>query len=403
MVKLKYSILAAVFLTSIASIAQDKSPGEFLGAPEGILITDELTGKTLFELTHYYEYIDSNGIRWVAPKGYQSDGASIPDQLKSITGGSFDQRHVYASIVHDYYSCMRVRSEFRTHEVFYYGLRAKGIEESRALDMFKAVVIGGPSWPEPPAERVDMYDEVVGPNCEYDKDGWDGNPGNQFYQYDPEPGLTDKVAEALSVIFLRRKSLAMSRVLLASGGEYFDIDANGNRLRADLETIFNRSKELKELIKSNDLDVNSSVLGILATDELADLDRQLANPELMQGWDTLSNDFVNSKLTQNQSLLQRDRNSLNALGEGEIFSILPNENRNIVLDDEISTTRIQVGTEPAKITLFPTDATTHNFEIQYPDNSIRTYTFNLQSSGNDSLTLLVPTAPNLPVELQEMR
>lgn len=399
----KHSIFSVLLLASTVSFAKNVNSGEFLGAPQGILITDEKTGKTLFKLSQDYEYVDSEGTRWVTPKNYESDGASIPNPLKSFTGGSFDQRHIFASIIHDYYSCMRIRDEFKTHEAFYFGLLAKGIKESRALDMFKAVVIAGPSWPEPPADRVEIYDVVVGPNCAYDEDGWEGKPGNQFYPYDPEPGFIGKLDEALSVIFLRRKSLAMSRVLLASDGEYFDIDASGNRLEANLKTIFNRSKELNLLIKSSDLAANPSLLGILATDNLNDLDRQLGNPELLQGWDTLSDDFVNSMLTQNQSLLQRDLDLLISVDEGNIFDILPSENRNIVFDNKSLTTKIQVGTEPAKIMLFPTNSTIHSFEILYPNNIAKTYTFDLQSSESSSLTLLVPTAPNLPVELQGMR
>src|SRR5687767_9221624 len=48
-------------------------------------------------------FLDSSGVKWVAPKGTLTDGASVPRLLPPITDGQWDPRFLKAAVVHDAY------------------------------------------------------------------------------------------------------------------------------------------------------------------------------------------------------------------------------------------------------------------------------------------------------------
>src|SRR3954451_307848 len=63
----------------------------------------------LWELTEDLFYHDASKWIWKAPKGYRTDGASIPWPLWSFVGSPFTGRYVKAAIIHDVYCDLKSR------------------------------------------------------------------------------------------------------------------------------------------------------------------------------------------------------------------------------------------------------------------------------------------------------
>lgn len=103
-------------------------------------------------LLSVFGYRDSDGKYWRVPAGYVTDGASIPDWLQPIVGDPFDEDHLGAAIVHDYFCDVRRRTWRETHEVFYEALRSNNVSVVKSNAMYFAVERFGPRWVE---QRVD--------------------------------------------------------------------------------------------------------------------------------------------------------------------------------------------------------------------------------------------------------
>jgi len=97
-------------------------------------------------LINEVNYIDPGGTTWTTPKGYVSDGASIPQVFWSLVGGPFSGAHRDAAIIHDWYCETMERSSEDTHRVFYYANRAAGLSEFKAKRLYLAVLVGGRKW-----------------------------------------------------------------------------------------------------------------------------------------------------------------------------------------------------------------------------------------------------------------
>lgn len=98
------------------------------------------------ELVQPFVYIDRTGLRWEAPAGLITDGASIPVPFWKIIGSPFQHPWRKAAVIHDYFCMTRVRPWQRVHEVFYEALMAAGVEPWRAKVMYAAVHRFGPRW-----------------------------------------------------------------------------------------------------------------------------------------------------------------------------------------------------------------------------------------------------------------
>jgi hypothetical protein len=92
------------------------------------------------------EFRDSKQETWSVPRGYRSDGASIPSGLWFIIGHPLTGSFWTPSAVHDFYCCMQNRPWERVHMVFYEGLLANRVEVVRAMTMWGAVRFFGPKW-----------------------------------------------------------------------------------------------------------------------------------------------------------------------------------------------------------------------------------------------------------------
>lgn len=106
------------------------------------------------KLRSVFGYRDSAGRYWRVPANYVTDGASIPWLLWGIVGRPFDDDHIRAAIIHDYFCDVRRRTWRETHLVFYEALRASGVSDTKANAMYFAVQRFGPRWSE---QRVQCF------------------------------------------------------------------------------------------------------------------------------------------------------------------------------------------------------------------------------------------------------
>ena len=93
-----------------------------------------------------FKYVDNEGVIWLAPKGSEIDGASIPPWLWESYGSPYCGRFRDASVIHDVYCVSKSRTANDTHRVFYEMMLTSGVEPQLALDMYWAVENYGPSW-----------------------------------------------------------------------------------------------------------------------------------------------------------------------------------------------------------------------------------------------------------------
>jgi Protein of unknown function (DUF1353) len=95
-----------------------------------------------------FGYIDPDGNQWDSPAGSVIDGASIPKFAWSYIGGPFEGKHRNASVIHDVACEQKQRPWDKTHEIFYYAMRASGVGYVLANTMYAAVYHFGPRWEE---------------------------------------------------------------------------------------------------------------------------------------------------------------------------------------------------------------------------------------------------------------
>jgi len=100
------------------------------------------------DLLETFAFIDGAELRWDVPSGARIDGASIPQFLWSITGSPYVGKYRDASVVHDWYCCVRTRTCDATHTMFHEAMLVSGVPPLRALIMYAAVRYAGPTWSE---------------------------------------------------------------------------------------------------------------------------------------------------------------------------------------------------------------------------------------------------------------
>lgn len=145
------------------------SPGEFDPTDVGLV---EVPGKKLMELTtESLTFVDLQGVKWIAPKGTHTDGASVPRLALSITDGRFDKAFLKAAIVHDAYcqefNAERCPEQYRkrpwqkVHRMFYEACVAGETSLIKAKLMFAAVWLAGPRWDDPERDLEVVPDDVL--------------------------------------------------------------------------------------------------------------------------------------------------------------------------------------------------------------------------------------------------
>lgn len=113
-----------------------------------------LRKNTFFPTAKPLEFVDSRGLKWIAPAATLTDGASIPQIFVPIIGFPNSPEFANAATVHDAYCGIgnekgeKYHSSTwqKTHRMFYDALRSGGTSAIKAKIMFAAVYIGGPRW-----------------------------------------------------------------------------------------------------------------------------------------------------------------------------------------------------------------------------------------------------------------
>lgn len=138
--------MRSVFLSAalVLSAATGVQAQKFVGALEFMPSGCEATRNC--ELKNDFGFIDGAGMGWQAKSGDKTDGASIPDWAQPYIGKPFEPAFIKAAVIHDHYCGRKVRTFLQTHRVFFEGLIASGVEKSKALTMYYAVLVGGPKW-----------------------------------------------------------------------------------------------------------------------------------------------------------------------------------------------------------------------------------------------------------------
>ena len=121
---------------------------------EGDIDVRFVPGSRDIELKADVVYVDPKSKRWIAPTGFVSDGASIPQVFWSIVGGPLDGPYRQAAIVHDQYRRTKSEPWKNVHRMFYFACRASGVGEIKAKTLYAAVRIGGPRWGEDVVARL---------------------------------------------------------------------------------------------------------------------------------------------------------------------------------------------------------------------------------------------------------
>ena len=96
-----------------------------------------------------FSFTDPGGKKWLTPKNYVVDGASIPRALWTLVGSPYTGDYRRASIVHDK-ACddagADVAARRAADRMFYHACRAGGCSIKDATILYVGVRIGG-EWP----------------------------------------------------------------------------------------------------------------------------------------------------------------------------------------------------------------------------------------------------------------
>lgn len=143
------------FLTGKVSVATTSTgnvlvvgKGQFKGNVQAEFLAPTKQNNTFrdIKLVAPFGYVDKSGLHWDVPKGYVTNGASIPPSLWSVVGGPFDGPYRDAAVIHDYYCESKTRTSDQTHEMYYEAAIARGTSENIAKAMYAGIVLGGPTW-----------------------------------------------------------------------------------------------------------------------------------------------------------------------------------------------------------------------------------------------------------------
>jgi hypothetical protein len=138
---MRFLVCLVVLLTSVLPATAQR-----YGSFQGQFIAEMLPDGRHMRLMNAVAYTDPDGLRWDAPAGLITDGASIPWPLWSVIGGPFSGEYRYAAVVHDHYCETRSRPWRDVHKAFHLASLAGGTPETKAPVMYYAVYRFGPRW-----------------------------------------------------------------------------------------------------------------------------------------------------------------------------------------------------------------------------------------------------------------
>jgi hypothetical protein len=231
----------------MANPMKDEYYGEFLDLLNGTWIT-QAKPRPKYKLSNRFQFKDPNGLIWIVPSGTEVDGASIPQMFWSVIGGPFEGAYINASVIHDYYCDVKIRTEHDTHRVFYYGMMAEGVETWRAKLMYWAVASVGPKW------KLDRSHES------YIKYGVpETSQPKETAKSLPSVDLEDP--EVLAAVFA--KASVIARTLKTTDGEVLDITSEGT-VSGDLDSIEKNSTDYNITFTEKSFRAHPDKLGVLS-------------------------------------------------------------------------------------------------------------------------------------------
>jgi hypothetical protein len=125
------------------------SHGTFSGEPKTQWLTDPNQPDRNMRLLEDFSFTDPTGKKWMTPKDYVVDGASIPQALWTTVGSPYTGDYRRASIVHDKACDDAVNdpaARRAADRMFYQACRAGGCSIEQATLLYIGVRIGG-VWP----------------------------------------------------------------------------------------------------------------------------------------------------------------------------------------------------------------------------------------------------------------
>jgi uncharacterized protein DUF1353 len=99
-----------------------------------------------------FAFTDSKGKSWVVPKGYVTNGVSVPRSFWSIFGSPLSSDYAIPVILHDYHVELRQSSPDEVNRMFYEAMRAVGVGEQKAKTLYYGVSQFGPRWEAKPQQ-----------------------------------------------------------------------------------------------------------------------------------------------------------------------------------------------------------------------------------------------------------
>lgn len=277
--------ICGVFLVSLCF--DPAFSGEYHGQYEGEIVGSWKIGNTSqgnrFKLGSDYQFTDANGFLWKVPKGQEVDGASIPRFLWSIVGPPYNGPYFPASVIHDYYCCMRHRTAKDTHKVFYDAMLAlENLDSWHAYSIYLGVKLFGPDWTmrESVSDWGASLDIADLPTCEYKYDG-EKVTGNNHYDFGSNISFQNVERE-----IELRKYLSMVKILKSTNGEFVDF-SDGTFVAASLEKIDQRVSEIQllgsDVSKFSDAEVTK--LGKFDSRPVDAVIADLSNLNSVEVWD----------------------------------------------------------------------------------------------------------------------
>lgn len=129
-------------------------PGHFTSLPP---LTEWLDDGRSMQLKRPFGYVSRNEQEWNVPIDTIVDGASIPRVFWSLIGGPFEGSYRNASIVHDYFCCIRTKPWADVHRMFHDAMLCSGVPSLKARIMFYAVYRFGPRWVNIPSIELSSF------------------------------------------------------------------------------------------------------------------------------------------------------------------------------------------------------------------------------------------------------
>ncbi|MCK0127107.1 DUF1353 domain-containing protein [Erythrobacter sp. F6033] len=251
-----YSVGAFAFGLPSLSRAQNNT---FLGYAE----LRSLPGQYM-QLLSRFSFRDPQGLLWSVPKGYKSDGASIPRAVWALAGGPWAGSYKDAAIIHDYYCDTMSRSWEATHKVFHHGMLARGVDPVEAKIKYEIVDLLGPRW--------DSTHRWTG---KYGKKRLRGATGISF-SFDPSKRIARSIASSRQEAWELEVARDVEARIRSEGAANFSSESYAP------PTIFDYDVALTEAQQSVDqyATINDRGQVLMPTEQMLQFQTNLSNPAL---------------------------------------------------------------------------------------------------------------------------